>query len=225
MDWVTATYWICLLVGIIYTVASFILGGIADVSGHFGDLSGGHGGFSHDYGVNGHGGHGETSGSFNNDGQLIFGPFSPLVISFFLTIFGAAGIVLSRMLLAPVLLSLPAAVAAAVALAWLLIVLGNRLFGNMHVSSEIRQHTLIGTEAEVTVAIPESSIGEIAYVAMGSRNVAPARSEDLAPIPRFATVRIARIVGNIFFVRLVVEEQLRARDTMTQGSGSSTPLE
>ena len=76
---------------------------------------------------------------------------------------------------------------------------------------------LIGVEAEVTVAIPESTLGEIAYVAMGGRSVAPARSEDQVPIPRFSTVRITRVVGNIFFVRPVVEEQLRALDPQIPG--------
>jgi len=213
MDWITPAYWICLLVGIIYTASAFLLGGFAHLHlpGH-GLHVGGHTGFSHNYGVGGHGGHGEAHGSAHNGGPVIFTPLSPLVIAFFLTCFGAVGIVAARVLGSPTYLGLLIAVGAAFALAWLLIVTGNRLLGGMEASSEIRINSLVGTEAEVTVAISETGIGEIAYIAMGSRNVGPARSDEHVLIPRFATVRIARVVGNIFFVRQVVEDKLHTLD-------------
>lgn len=223
-DWVFATYWICLMVGILYTVLSLLLGGIADVAGHIGvGLGAGHGDFSHDYGVDGHSGHGEASGMHTDGGQVIFSPFSPLVVAFFLTCFGASGILLGRIFQLQLIIGMCIAVCAAAALAWAFISLGNHYLGGMQVSSEVRLSTLLGTEAEVTVAIPETGIGEIAYIAMGGRTVGPARSEDMVPIARFATVRIARIVGNIFFVRQVVEDQYRTLETTP--SGRTTPFE
>ncbi len=220
-DWITATYWVCMLVGVIYTTLALLLGGIADFSGHTGSFGAGHGGFSHDYGVGGHGGHGATNASSQQGGPVIFGPFSPLVIAFFLTCFGACGIVMRQVFHLFPALGVLIAVALAIVLAWILIVLGNRLFGSMQVSSEVHLQSLIGTEAEVTVAIPATSIGEIAYVAMGGRTVAPARSEDQTPIARFTTVRISRVVGNFFFVRPAVEEQLRTLDTIQPGSSKT----
>lgn len=212
-EWLISTYWICLLVGIIYTFASLLLGDVMHFHfpGHTGGFTGGHGGFSHDYGVHGHGGHGVARGSTSGNTQILFGPFSPLVVAFFLTCFGAFGVVM-RQVFSSALLNLGFALLLGVILAWLLIVVGNRLLGGLQVSSEVHVQELIGTEAEVTVGIPETGIGQIAYVAMGGRSIAPARSDDQTPIARFTTVQITRVVGNIFFVRPVVDEQLRALD-------------
>lgn len=200
-------YWLCLAIGIGYTIVAFALGEFSSVIGHAGDMSGGHGGdFSHTYGVDGQSGHGTASGTDITDGSMSLGPFSPLVIAFFLTTFGASGILLSK---APVLgtLSILFAGVISVLLAWGFISFFNRVLGSMAVSSEVRVASLIGMEAEVTVAIPAQGVGEIAYIAMGSRSTAPARSEEPIPIPRYATVHIARIAGNMLYVRPIPEEQ------------------
>jgi len=219
MTTITIIYGVCLLVGIIYTVAAFLLGSLGDFSGGHGDFGGHPGDFSHDYGV-GTGGHGEALGSTATGGEILFGPFSPLVIAFFLTCFGGVGMLVTvagkGSLFASPLVSLPIAAASGFILAWLLAVVFNRLLGGMASSSEVRLSTLVGTDAEVTVTIPPMSVGEIAYIAMGSRYVTPARSEEQIPIPRYATVRITRIVGNTFFVRQGVEDQLRNMEDMPQ---------
>jgi hypothetical protein len=221
MDWVYTAYWICLFVGLGYTVVAFILGeftGTVDSSGHAGDA----GAFSHDYGVDA-GGSGEAHGS-SVDGQIIFGPFSPLVIAFFLTCFGATGILLKmwgRLPDAPILL---AATLSGFLLAWALITLLNRLLVQLQVNSNVRMDGLVGIEAEVSVEIPAQGVGEVAYVAMGARSTAPARSEDQVTIPRFSTVRIARVVGNIFFVRPVVADELNALANADTGGTGTTPL-
>jgi membrane protein implicated in regulation of membrane protease activity len=208
MDTITIIYGICLLVGVIYTVAAFLLGSFADFGGHDGDMGGPAGEFSHDYGVD-TGGSGSALGSTAVGGEVLFGPFSPLVIAFFLTCFGGVGILVTIAWNLPPLISLPIAAVSGFLLAWLLTLMFNRLLGGMASSSEVRLNTLVGTDAEVTVAIPPIGVGEIAYIAMGSRYVTPARSDEQSPIPRYATVRITRIVGNTFFVRPAVEEQLR----------------
>ncbi|MHB9027124.1 MAG: NfeD family protein [Armatimonadota bacterium] len=209
--WVLTAFWICLVVGAAYVVVALILGGITDMGGHI-DSAGhvGGGDFSHDYGAGGDvSGHGEASSSAGAEsGGMVFGPFSPLVIAFFLTCFGGAGVLLTRVFELRALLAIPIAFASAFVLAWLLMTIFNRFLGSLQSSSEVRLHTLIGTEADVTVDIPSTGVGEISYVAMGGRNVSPARSEDQVNIPRFSGVRISRIVGNMFYVRPLVEEQL-----------------
>jgi len=206
---ITVIYGICLLVGVIYTIASFLMGSFADMGGHDSGMGGPAGDFSHDYGVD-TGGHGEALGSTASGGEILFGPFSPLVIAFFLTCFGGVGMLMTIAFDLIPLISLPIAAASGFLLAWLLAAMFNRLLGGMASSSEVRLSTLVGTDAEVTVAIPPMGVGEIAYIAMGSRYVTPARSTEQAVIPRYATVRITRIVGNTFFVRPAAEEQLRA---------------
>lgn len=205
-------YWICLAIGVGYTIISLALGGLGGHAGHGGDF--GHAGngadFSHDYGVGDQGGHGHghASGTDAHDGEVAFGPFSPLVIAFFLTCFGAMGLLMSQIRNFGPSLVLPGALLASVLLAWLLIRFLNTVVGRLQSSSEVRVYTLIGTLAEVTVAIPASGVGEVAYVAMGQRNIAPARSEDHVDIPRSASVRIARVIGSVAFVTLSLEDRL-----------------
>lgn len=190
-SWMMNAYWISLIVGIGYTIVSFILGGIGG-HGHF-DVGSGGDAMDGDIGQGGH-----FAGEANT---MVFGPFSPLVIAFFLTCFGATGIILSS-IKGMQAISLPFSVVSGFVLAWLLIMVFNRFLGGMQSSSEVRIYSLIGVDAEVTVAIPPNGIGEIAYVAMGGRNVAPARSDSRTEIPRFAGVIISRIVGNMFYVKL-----------------------
>lgn len=215
MDWVQNAYWLCFIVGVCYTIIAFILGGI-----------GGHGDMTHlgHLGHFDHAGHAGDQGMADDAGQVIFGPFSPLVISFFLTCVGATGIITTGMFHFSIALSLPAALASGFVLAWLLITVFNRLLGGMQSSSEVRLYSLIGSEGEVTVDIPENGIGEIAYVAMGSRYVAPARSDTQARISRFAGVRITRLVGNMLYVSPLVEEQLRNLDSASDEKVAVPPI-
>ncbi|MBM3334773.1 hypothetical protein FJY63_08940, partial [Candidatus Sumerlaeota bacterium] len=57
--------------------------------------------------------------------------------------------------------------------------------------------------ADVTTPIPEGGTGEIAFVARGLRQNAPARSDDGKAIERPAEVEIVRIVGGSHIVRRV----------------------
>jgi hypothetical protein len=54
----------------------------------------------------------------------------------------------------------------------------------------------------VTAPIPGDSVGEIAYVSMGERHTATARSSSGQSIPRGATVVIERITGTVVDVRI-----------------------
>ncbi len=194
-NWMEMAYWICLIIGVGYTIITAALGGISGIFGHAGEA----GSDSNSYGVgNGHSGHG-TASSADVDGSMIFGPFSPLVIAFFLTSFGGSGLIYVKYIPVPIY-SLPAAIVTAIIFAWLLILFFNRVIAAVQSSSEVKMASLVGETAEVTVAIPATGMGEIAYVAMGSRNVSPARTDSGEEIPRFSNVRITRVSGNIFFV-------------------------
>ncbi|MHB9129799.1 MAG: hypothetical protein ACYDBB_01750 [Armatimonadota bacterium] len=201
---IITAYWVCLTIGVVYAVIALILG---DLAGHDGDIGGVHGDIGHDVGGAGHAGDGGIDGG---GGQLVFGPFSPLVIAFFLTSFGGTGLLVTRVI-HPVsmLVALLLALASGFILAWLLVTGLNKLLGSLQSSSEVRMASLLGSEAEVTTQIPPDGVGEIAYVAMGARYVGPARSDEMVAIPRFSTVRIDRIVGSLFYVRLAFEEKVR----------------
>lgn len=69
------------------------------------------------------------------------------------------------------------------------------------ISSEVRQAGLIGQAAEITTPIPPRGVGQIAFIAEGSRMTYTARAADeVSAISRGTPVRIERIVGGIAYV-------------------------
>jgi membrane protein implicated in regulation of membrane protease activity len=68
-------------------------------------------------------------------------------------------------------------------------------------SSEIRASDLLGTEAEVTVPIGETTPGQVVYVTKSGRMSSMARSATGEPIPRGEFVTIVRVRGPQVLVR------------------------
>lgn len=69
------------------------------------------------------------------------------------------------------------------------------------ISSEVRQANLIGQVAEITTPIPTNGVGQIAFVAQGSRVTYSARATDEeVAINRGTPVRIERLVGGMAYV-------------------------
>ncbi|HEX3053403.1 MAG TPA: NfeD family protein [Aggregatilineaceae bacterium] len=72
------------------------------------------------------------------------------------------------------------------------------------VSSEVRQAKLVGTVAEIITPIPMNGLGQIAFIAEGSRITYSARSsEHDQSISRGTPVRIERIVGGVAYVSAI----------------------
>jgi membrane protein implicated in regulation of membrane protease activity len=72
------------------------------------------------------------------------------------------------------------------------------------ISSEIRQTKLVGIVAEITTPIPANGVGQIAFVAEGSRITYSARATDATEVvPRGTPVRIERIVGGMAYVSAI----------------------
>src|SRR5262245_55009457 len=65
-----------------------------------------------------------------------------------------------------------------------------RVLYSQQASSEIRMAGLVGRGAEVTVAIPEKGVGQVALTFGGERTEHIARSADGAAVPRGAEVTI-----------------------------------
>jgi len=72
------------------------------------------------------------------------------------------------------------------------------------ISSEVRQARLIGQVAEITTPIPVNGVGQIAFVAEGSRVTYSARATDeQSAFERGTPVRIERIVGGMAYVSAI----------------------
>ncbi len=178
-------YAICLVVGLLFTVVSALVG----------HLFGG-GDTDTDLGTGGH-----AEAGFDHSGMPGMSFFSPTVVAAFVTAFGGLGIIFSQIeVTKSVWASAPLSIAGAAVLAYAVLAVFNAVFRRTQSSSESQVATLIGQPASVITPIPENGVGEIAYVQSGTRYSAPARAENGAAIPSGSTVRIKRVVGSQFFV-------------------------
>jgi membrane protein implicated in regulation of membrane protease activity len=198
---IEAVYIFCFVVGAVYAIIAGVGAGVF-------------GGHTHDGGLVGHDlghdiDHGSDPGYATAQGEVHLSPVSPVTITMFVTAFGGVGLIATRTLALPILLSLPMALASGCVLAGVVFYTFSKLFQATESSSEARVSELIGLEAEVITPIPSQGLGEIAYVARGSRFTAPARSEDGKPHPAHSTVLIERVVGSVFCVRKSLDERLR----------------
>jgi membrane protein implicated in regulation of membrane protease activity len=192
----------CLVFGVLFTVASVVIG-LAGSTGHGVDV--GHDGHGAPDGHPGNG-HGHAAAhsvhqdghSDHSHGRLPLFNLSALLA--FLTWFGAAGYVLLRFAGWPLATALPAAVAAGVA-GWLLIAffLARVLAGEREMDP--REYRLAGTIARVTVSIPADGAGEIVFTKAGVRRSEAARSLHGLPIPRDTEVLIVDYARGIASVQ------------------------
>jgi amino acid transporter len=183
---VHAIYLFCLVVGVVFTLCSV-------VAGHF--LGG------HEAHVDGSGGHAEAGA----DGSDMPGVsiFSPTVIAVFVTAFGGFGIILSEIPATnKAVISAPLSIVGAFLVAAGMYKLLSVLFSHSQGSSESHVAALAGTDANVIAPIPENGVGEIAYVVRGTRYTAPARVEDGTPVMNGKLVKITRVVGTQFYVKI-----------------------
>ena len=171
-------YLFFLLVGLVYSVISVILGGH-----HF---SGG----GHDIGQ-------EASG-----GEVSFSPLSPMVIASFITAFGAGGLISHYALKVPGVLSVLIALFVGLIVGAVVFYVFYTIFAVTQSSSEAQASALLGVIGEVITPISQHGLGEIAYIIRGSRYTAPAKSARGNLIERNQSVKIVSVVGST----LVVEE-------------------
>jgi membrane protein implicated in regulation of membrane protease activity len=69
-------------------------------------------------------------------------------------------------------------------------------------SSEVRMTSLVGQPAEVSVAIPQGGVGQVALTVAGERSEHIARAADGQAVPRGAAVVIIRLLGDSVVVQL-----------------------
>jgi membrane protein implicated in regulation of membrane protease activity len=198
---IEAIYLLSFVAGVLYALVGGVMTGVLGGQGHHGGPMG------HDL----HQGIGPGTNVLHadSDGELQLSPISPVTITMFGTAFGGVGLIASQALTLPALFSLPTALVAGLFIAGLAFYAFSKLFQATEGSSEPRISELVGLEAEVITPIPLQGLGEIAYVARGSRFTAPVRSEEGKPYPAPSTVLIKRVVGSVFCVRKSLDERFR----------------
>lgn len=176
-------YFLLLLVGVVYAVVILIAGEIGDVGGDL-DLSGGH------------------HVSFDH-GTVDVPSLSPVTIASFVTSFGAFGLISTGLFSASSAMSLLWAAVGALIVA----VIAHFAFGYFLIapqsSSEVTASYVVGATGEIITPIAAGRLGEVAFVARGSRVTTSARAAGGASIPRGTLVKIEQVVGNVAIVRPV----------------------
>ena len=186
MNW-SEFYLICFGIGMLWSVASLLMGGM-----HLGHGAHGHGHFGH-----GHGTHGHSSSTLAGWlGTLL----TPGCIAVFLAWFGGVGYLLTRHsalgfwpdLAIAVLIGLAGAFLLGAFLRWLL---------SHEQPLEATDTEIVGMLGRVSSTIRPSGVGEMIFVRDGTRRAAPARSEDGNEISREEEVVVTRYEKGIAYVR------------------------
>ncbi len=191
-------YVICLLVGLIFAVLSFILSGgfeahvDADV------------GVAADVGVDG-----DIVGGDAGVGDVHFPLLSPVVIASFVAAFGGGGIVGMKTFFLLPALSVLVALGFALGVGLLVGFVLMKVYKHLQTDATTTVKSLIGRIAEVTETIPAEGVGQISFSGKGQRISAPARAQEKKEIKRHAMVTITRIVGGLYWVRKHADEKLR----------------
>jgi membrane protein implicated in regulation of membrane protease activity len=222
MDLLNTIFLGCFIFGLVFTVASFLLGGLGHLGGADG-LAGGHGGHIGEIGhghVGGahlaHAGHGaeighDTAAAHGHPGiahehghgqteagGLNWLNFSALIV--FITWFGGAGFVLSS-LGAEAWLAIPLAlVGGVIGYFAILFFFSKILYGSQTPFMKNEDYNLTGTVARVSSPIFEQGMGEIIYTKFGTRRSAPARSLAGRPFAKEAQVVILRYENGVAYV-------------------------
>ncbi|SHI61167.1 hypothetical protein SAMN02745163_00482 [Clostridium cavendishii DSM 21758] len=188
-------YEIVFWVGVIYTVITFLLGGVSGIL-HFDAHVDSHMDTHIDTHVD----------SFHGTSTFAVFPIKPITVVSFLTVFGGTGIVLTKNgFLAIVVFIIATFLGLLVStLLYKLVVVPLYKAQN---TSAVYQKELIGIKATVITPILKNSFGTIAYVVNGSKNNSPAKSVKNTAINQGEEVLIFKIEDNVFYVEPLNENK------------------
>jgi membrane protein implicated in regulation of membrane protease activity len=181
-------YSIIFFVGVIYTVVTFLLGGLFGIA-HIGGHIDTHVDTNIDMNVGGHG-----------DSSLInIFPIKPITIVSLITVFGGIGMIGTYYGINPILLFVGALILGLIVsfLLYKFVVLP--LYKAQNTSS-VSERSLIGMKAKVISPIIEDGFGTIAYAVNGSKYNAPAQHIAKKSVTLGEEVIIYEIKNNVFYI-------------------------
>ncbi len=198
LDTLNCIYFTLFLLGLGYALFIAITGGLSDVDFPDVHIDVPQIDFPGDVSVPGAdvqiGGAGLPSGGIDAP-DVPVSPLSPVTIAAFITTFGGLGVLSNQVLgLAPGW-GLLVATTGALMSSGILFLFYSQVLIRSQASSELRRGELVGVQAEVTVPIAESGMGQVSYQTKSGRMSSTARSIDGRAIPRGQFVRIVREVG------------------------------
>jgi membrane protein implicated in regulation of membrane protease activity len=182
-------YLICFAVGFLFSLLSFVLGGL-----HFGDFSHGHG---LDFGGHGNG----SAGTHAGNGSDHISPINLFTIAVFLAWFGGTGYLLSRY--STIVFALGLLLSAIVGLtgASVVFLFLARVLANPEADMDQADYEMVGVVGRVSSAIREGGTGEIIFSQAGTRRSCAARSDSGTPLAKDSEVVVARYERGVAYVR------------------------
>ncbi|HEX2914235.1 MAG TPA: hypothetical protein VH186_25775 [Chloroflexia bacterium] len=223
MDLLTTIFLGCFIFGLIFTVASFLLGGLE----HF--AFGGHAAGNVDTHMAAHGadhaitgGHAHLGAHVHTDGlththpeghvpghvhdvtgkpqREVIGWFNLNALVVFLTWFGGAGFILKSLRMDD-LFAIPVAIVFGIAgYMAVMLFMSKVLVTSQTPVMRVEDYDLTGTVAKVSGTIFKNGVGEVLFSKHGTRRAVPARSADGSPLALDTQVVILRFENGVAFV-------------------------
>ena len=203
-------YFICLLIGLVFSVLSFIF------SGGFEATVDADTGTGLDVDADG-----DIAGGDAGIGDVHFPLFSPVVIATFVAAFGAGGIIGMKVFAMMPTMSLLLALGFGLGIGFLAGFVVMKIYKHLQSNAVTTAQSLVGTVAEVTEPILAEGVGEILFDGKSQRISGPARAEEKRDIKRHALVTITKVVGGLYIVREHIDEKLR--DAQAEQTEESKP--
>jgi hypothetical protein len=195
----------CFLAGLLFVLISALLGNLGHGSGHIGPAHAvAHSGSALSHGTHiahsgqTHGSQGSIASTGNSFFASLLANINPLSIALFLLGFGFFGYTIHNTALLALPFVLILAGLSGFIIAGLLLLMINRLFGNIAepVAQDVTDRT--GLLGRVSMTVPENGLGEIIYISpAGMRKSIPARSIDGHQIERDQEVVVTNYQSGI----------------------------
>lgn len=216
MDWLTTIYLGCFIFGLIFTVASFLLGGLdhfsvgghADLGGdanvHLSHAGGTHlhtaahthsPGHVHTHPASTHTDHAQSRSYKESLGWF---NFSALVV--FLTWFGGAGFIFKSLQVADWFTAVLALLSGIVGYLAVMLFLSKVLVSSQTPEMRLEDYDLTGTVGKISSTIFENGTGEVIFSKHGTRRSVAARTTDGKTLPRESQVVILRFEKGVALV-------------------------
>lgn len=188
----TCFYFFLLMLGVFYAILTMVAGGLHAI--HLPSLDIDLGGL-HLPGAP----HVDIGAAAGHDVSLL--SLSPISIAAFVTAFGGIGLIATEAFHVDAGGSLIWATVGAFIISLISHFIFFYVFIAPQASTALKASDILGATAEVITPIPAASVGEIAYVALGERHTASARSADGVDIPRGTLVTITKLAGTVMIVK------------------------
>lgn len=199
-------YLFCFAFGFLFSLVSVLSGHLHLHSGHDGTGQHGftdHGAHGHGHGNHGHAAdHGHDSGAHtDNGGRPEISPFNMGTASAFLAWFGGSGYLATKFTQLWVAGTLLMSLAAGLVGGYVVYLFLSKVLMREREELNPADYDMIGVLAKVSGPIRPQGTGEILFSRAGTRNAAPARSEDCIHIPNGTEVVVTRFENGIAYVR------------------------